>query len=151
MKKLDPSFSWPKPVSEEERARIVNYMEERFGIPREVFEPYEFLSTAKNYWILAKSSELSRLKALKVQTAGLLFMRKVSKHLKPTSAAVQRFGRFAKKNIVELDRFTLERLRVEKRIPFEAELEPGYVILVCEGRIWGCGLYLKGKLISYLP
>ncbi len=151
-KKMDPRATWPRPVTEEERAQILQYLEERFGFSPALFEPYEFLSTAKNYWLFAHTPHREALaRVLRVQTAGLLFLRKVSGYLKPTTAALQRFGRLATRNVLDLDRFTLDRLRLEKKIPFTAELETGYVILRCEGDIWGCALYLPGKLISYLP
>ncbi len=150
-KKMDPRATWPQPVSLEERARILQFLEERFGFSPEIFEPYEFLATSKNYWLFVRTPYLGDLEKIKVQTAGLLFLRKVSGYLKPTTAALQRFGRYATKNLLELDRLTLDRLRLEKKIPIELEIEPGYVILKCEGQIWGCALYLPGKLISYLP
>jgi len=150
-KKLDPRASWPRPISEEERASILEYLKGRFGFSPEIFKPYLFLATAKNYWLFTYTEHFESLQSLRVQTAGLLFLRKVSGYLKPTSAALQRFGPFATHNIVTLDRLTLDRLRLEKKIPFSAEVEPGYVILKCEGDFWGCALYLPGKLISYLP
>ncbi|HIE33211.1 MAG TPA: hypothetical protein EYP81_04100 [Thermodesulfobacteriaceae bacterium] len=151
IKKLDPRASWPRPISDEERAHILGYLEERFGFSPTLFKPYLFLATAKNYWLFTRTEHFEALQSLRVQTAGLLFLRKVSGYLKPTSAALQRFGRFATRNIVILDRLTLDRLRLEKKIPFSAELEPGYVILKCEEDFWGCALYISGKLISYLP
>ena len=150
-KKLDPRASWPRPISEEEQAHILKYLEERFGFSPELFEPYFFLATAKNYWLFTRTDYFKDLTNLRVQTAGLLFLRKVSGYLKPTSAALQRFGRFATRNILTLDRLTLDRLRLEKKIPFSTDLEPGYVILKCEEDFWGCALYISGNLISYLP
>ncbi|MBX6422971.1 hypothetical protein [Thermosulfurimonas sp. F29] len=150
-KKMDPRARWPVPVSQEERRNILNYLSDRFGFPPDLFEPYEFLATSKNYWLFVRTPYLRELTRLRIQTAGLLFLRKVSGYLKPTTAALQRFGHQATRNILELDRYTLDRLRLEKKIPYESDLEPGYVILKCEGRIWGCALYLPGKLISHLP
>ncbi|QJA06898.1 hypothetical protein FVE67_08890 [Thermosulfurimonas marina] len=150
-KKMDPRAVWPQPVPREEREEVLGYLEARFGIPSSTFEGYELLRTAKNYWLFVRTPHLADLQRLRIQTAGLLFLRKVSEYLKPTSAALQRFGHLATRNVVELDRLTLDRLRLERKIPWEGKVEPGYVILTCEGRIWGCGLHLPGKLISYLP
>ncbi|HFC98743.1 MAG TPA: hypothetical protein ENJ40_09880 [Thermosulfurimonas dismutans] len=150
-KKLDPQATWPRLIPEEEREEILRYLENRFGIPPEIFNSYEFLATAKNYWLFVRTPHLRTLEKLRIQTAGLLFLRKVSGYLKPTTATLQRFGVYARRGILDLDRYTLDRLRLEKKIPFTCSLEPGYVILRCEGKIWGCGLYLPEKLISYLP
>ncbi len=150
-KKIHKEAKWPRVISFEEREEVLSFWEERFGIPPETFENYLLLSTAKNYWLFVKPPELRPLQNLQVQTVGLLFTRRVSKWLKPTSTALQRFGHLATKNIVELGPLELDRLRREKRLEFEADLEEGYVIIKCEKKIWGCGLYAKGKLISYLP
>ncbi|NPA49709.1 MAG: hypothetical protein GXO20_06975 [Thermodesulfobacteria bacterium] len=150
-KKIHKEAKWPRVVSLEERDEVLSFWEERFGIPKETFADYLLLSTAKNYWLFVKPPELRPLQNLQVQTVGLLFTRRVSKWLKPTSTALQRFGHLATRNVVELTPSELDRLRRERRLPFEAELEEGYVVIKCEGKVWGCGLYAKGKLISYLP
>ncbi len=150
-KKLHKEAKWPRVVSLEERDEVLSFWEERFGIPKETFDNYLILSTAKNYWLFVNPPELRPLQNLKVQTVGLLFTRRVSKWLKPTSTALQRFGHLATKNVVELSPVELDRIRRERQIPFEAPLEEGYVIIKCAGKVWGCGLYAKGRLISFLP
>ncbi len=150
-KKIHKEAKWPRVVSLEEREEVLSFWEERFGIPRETFQDYLLLSTAKNYWLFIAPPDLRPLQNLKVQTVGLLFTRRVSRWLKPTSTALQRFGHLATKNVLELSPSELDRLRREKRLPFEAEMEEGYVIIKCEGKVWGCGLYAQGKLISFLP
>ena len=150
-KRVHQQAVWPRVVSLDERDQVLSFWEERFGIPKETFEPYLLLSTAKNYWLFINPPDLRSLQGLRVQTVGLLFTRRVSRWLKPTSTALQRFGHLASKNIVELSPSELDRLRREKRIPYQVDLEEGYVIIKCEGKVWGCGLYAPGKLISYLP
>ena len=142
---------WPRTVSLEEREEVLSFWEERFGIPKETFDPYLLLATAKNYWLFVAPQDLRPLQNLRVQTVGLLFTRKVSRWLKPTSTALQRFGHLARKNVVDLSPFELDRLRREKKISYQGPWEEGYVVIRCEGKVWGCGLYTPGKLISYLP
>lgn len=150
-KRIHQQAVWPKLTRREEREQVLLFWEERFGIPKETFDPYLLLSTAKNYWLFIQPPDLQPLQSLRVQTVGLLFTRRVSRWLKPTSTALQRFGHLASKNIVDLSPLELDRLRREKKIPYTSDLTEGYVILRCEGKIWGCGLYTSGKLISYLP
>ncbi len=140
---------FPIKVTPEERKEILTYLEERFGIDPLYFEEYEILKGVSNFWLFPKTKYLEDLQKLQVQTVGLLFLRKISKYLKPTSAFLQRFGYLAKKNIVYLpDEFIL-LLRKYNNIEIDLNLEPGYVILKNKYWILGCGLYLPGKLFSY--
>ena len=79
------------------------------------------------------------------------FFARGSQYLKPTSAFLQRFGRWVAKNVVELtkDQFLLlkERRKIE---PIELPVDPGYVMLNYEGWILGCGLYISNKLFAYI-
>ncbi len=150
-KRIHQQAVWPRTVSLEERQEVLSFWEERFGIPSETFQPYLLLATAKNYWLFIKPPDLKALQGLRVQTVGLLFTRKVSRWLKPTSTALQRFGHLATKNVVHLQPAELDRLRRERKIPYDASVEEGYVVISCEGKVWGCGFYTPGKLISYLP
>ncbi|WP_456433014.1 hypothetical protein [Thermosulfuriphilus sp.] len=143
--------SWPRPVDPQEKHRVFGYFEIRFGIPGEVFSPYLLLATAKNYWLLRDTGRLEDIKHLKIQTAGLLFARQVSRYLKPTTVALQRFGHLAERSVVALKPSELKALREKREINLEVEVEPGYVILRCGEDIWGCGLYLPPRLISHLP
>ncbi len=150
-KKIHQQAVWPRVVNLEERERVFSFWEERFGIPKEAFSGYSLLSTSKNYWLFVEPPEFKPLQGLRVQTVGLLFTRKVSRFLKPTSTALQRFGHLASKNIVDLSPAELDRLRRERKLAYQADLSEGYVIIRCEGRVWGCGLYTPGRLISFLP
>lgn len=144
------SNRFPFKILEEERKEILGYLEERFGIPQNVFENYEILRGVSNFWLFPKTNYLDKLRGLDVQTVGLLFLRKVSKYLKPTSVFLQRFGHLATKNIVILSQEEISILKEKNKIEIELDLEPGYVILKDKYWILGCGLYLPGRLFSYL-
>ena len=141
---------FPQKASEKEREEILKYLEDRFGIEPFYFEKYEILRGVSNFWLFPKTPYLEKLKDLQVQTVGLLFLRQVSKYLKPTSAFLQRFGYLAKKNIVSLSEEVISTLKERNKVEIEFDLEPGYVILKNKHWILGCGLYLAGKLFSYL-
>ncbi len=81
------------------------------------------------------------------------FLRRVAGYLKPTTEAAQRFGRLARKNILELQRDQMEVLCHQGEIPWKrGEVEQGYVFLVVESWVWGCGLFLDpDRLLCRLP
>jgi len=141
---------FPRLTTEEERKEVLSYLEERFGIPVSTFDKYEVLRGVSNFWLFPQTQYLEKLNALQVQTVGLLFLRKVSHYLKPTSAFLQRFGHLATKNIVTLPEEIIEVLKEKKKVEIQLDLEPGYVILKDKHWILGCGLYVPGKLLSYL-
>jgi hypothetical protein len=141
---------FPAVVEEEERQKVLSYLEERFGIPPETFEFYSILKGVSNYWLFPKTELLPKLRFFQIQTVGLLFLRKVSKYLKPTSVFLQRFGYLASKSIITLTQEELSLLKEKGKLFKEFPIEPGYVILKDRDWILGCGLYVNGKLISHL-
>jgi NOL1/NOP2/fmu family ribosome biogenesis protein len=91
------------------------------------------------------------LASLRVKTVGVPVARWVRKRLKPTSIALQLFGKYATKNMVRLEPLQLEELLAKKELKGEFPLSPGYVIISTETVLIGCGLYLPGRLISQFP
>jgi hypothetical protein len=78
-------------------------------------------------------------------------LRKIRQHLKPTTAALQRFGRAATRHKVELSAVQLAQILGERRLQWHLDWEPGYVVLLHAGDIVGCGMYTPGWLHSQLP
>ncbi len=78
-------------------------------------------------------------------------IRWVKEHIKPTSAALQLFGKYVSKNMVRLEPLQLEQLIVKREVKGEFPVSPGYVQIQTEGISIGCGLYLPGRLISQFP
>lgn len=141
---------FPEVTTEEERRELLCFLEERFGLSPSLFDEYVILKGSTNYWLFPKTEHLNLLKKLSPEAVGLIFLRKVSNYLKPTSTFLQRFGKYATKNIVELNEDQLKLLQSNYKIPISLPLEEGYVILRDENWILGCGLYVKGHLYSYL-
>jgi NOL1/NOP2/fmu family ribosome biogenesis protein len=72
-------------------------------------------------------------------------------HLKPTTAAIQRFGVHATRHIVDLTADQTRALLHAGVMAHDAPLTPGYVILRQDGHILGCGLLTPGQLRSLIP
>lgn len=88
---------------------------------------------------------------LKIHTVGLPILRLIRHHLKPTTAALQRFGMQATTNILDLPDDQLEILVHTREITLTLAIQPGYVILRHAGAILGCALYTPGVLRSQVP
>ncbi|MFB6077414.1 MAG: hypothetical protein ABEJ80_00370 [Halarchaeum sp.] len=82
------------------RAEVLDYWEERFGVPRDVFADYTFWEKgAGKIWVSASDVP----DGLAVESVGMTFLRTRQEHWKPTTNAAQRFGRHATENVVVLD------------------------------------------------
>jgi hypothetical protein len=138
-------------VPETQRRSILTYFEERFGMPLSLFDAYHLLERRKLYVILRRSPHLHQLASFKVQSLGLPVLRKMGRHVKPTTAALQRFGTRATRHRLELSAAQVQSLLQQEVLPLRLDLQPGYVILMHEGHILGCGLYTPGLLRSQIP
>jgi NOL1/NOP2/fmu family ribosome biogenesis protein len=143
--------SWPEWLEKPERDRLLGFFQERFGIPQTVFTNHHFCRRGATVWMLNKDHRLPSLASLRVQSVGLPLLRRIKAHLKPTSVALQLFGRHASKNIVSLEPEQLGDLAERKEIKGEFTCSPGYVIVVTNSVIVGCALCLPGRLISQFP
>jgi hypothetical protein len=143
--------SWPVFVTEPERRAILGYFEDRFGIPLRAFETYHVLERRHGYVVLPKSARVEDIASFKVQNTGLPILRKMLHHLKPTTAALQRFGTHATRHVVDLTPAEMNVLLREQESHVPMALQPGYVLLRCEGHLLGCGIYTPGRLRSLIP
>lgn len=143
--------SWPVFVPPPQRDEILAYFTDRFGIALGAFRGLRLLERQKLFVLVRESVHLSALAGLNVQGVGLPVLRKMARHLKPTTAALQRFGHFAVRNTLSLSDRQLQTLMLGKELPWQATLQPGYVVLVSAGHVIGCGLYTPGRLRSQIP
>jgi NOL1/NOP2/fmu family ribosome biogenesis protein len=138
-------------VPEPQRSRVLGYFETRFGIPVTAFVGYHLLERRKTYVLLPAAPCLADLASLKVHHVGLPLLRKIRQHLKPTTAALQRFGAQASRNILDLSAAQVTDLLRTAELALAVDLSPGYVVLRHAGRLLGCGLYTPGRLRSQIP
>lgn len=129
----------------------MGYFERRFGIPLSAFAGYQLVEDRKAYRLISDSPHLVLLASFKVQNVGMLLLRKIRHHLKPTTAALQRFGHHATQHRVELTGARLTALLQHGELSLQLDCRPGYVVLVSGQHILGCGLYTPGRLRSQLP
>jgi len=135
---------------------------ERLGIAPEVLADLRLLCTSNVVWAIRKSDALEEaLDIFRAERTGLPLIRRVGKHWKPTTAALQAFGEHLTRGIVTLTAVELERLLIQGSLRgTRAELDEGYVAIRGPEGIIGCGLYLnpipeegkvEGLLRSQLP
>jgi NOL1/NOP2/fmu family ribosome biogenesis protein len=130
-----------------DRAEVAEMMQSRFGIPPATFEGVSFYRKGRNVWAFS----LPEIPDLWCESVGLRFMSVRGRVPKPTTYALQLFGRAATKNAVDLSTTQAEKFIAGDRQSLMAELEDGYVVVSYRGDVLGCGLYTRGELVSQLP
>jgi NOL1/NOP2/fmu family ribosome biogenesis protein len=138
------------------REAVLAWWDDRFGVPRETFAEHTFWEKgAGKLWAYAGDApDPADLEAL-----GMVFLRVRQEHWKPTTDAVQRFGRAATRNAIELDGAAARRFVAgeDQELPWDGDW--GYLIAVHRppGREGdrpeplGVGLYVHGELRSQIP
>ena len=143
--------SWPTFVLEPQRSAVLGYFDTRFGISLTAFGDLDVLLRHKTYSLFSATLHVERLAGLQVHSAGLPVLRIIRHHLKPTTVALQRFGRQATRHVLDLSEAQVITILHEREQPLQLAIQPGYVILRHAGHILGCGLYTPGRLRSQLP
>jgi NOL1/NOP2/fmu family ribosome biogenesis protein len=134
------------------RREVLDWWEERFGVPPETFDGYTFWEKGKGkIWIL----HAEVVDPIRIEGLGMTFLRTRQEHWKPTTEAVQRFGRLATKNVVELTGGEAEAFAAGHDQELDWDGDWGYLIaahrVAGELEPLGVGLYLHGELRSVVP
>jgi len=134
------------------REEVVEWWDQRFEIPPETFSEYTFWEKGKGkIWILHGDVA----SPLRIEALGMKFLRTRQEHWKPTTNAVQRFGREASKNVIELTREQARRFVRGEDQELDWEGDWGYLVATHEladaPEPLGVGLFVHGELKSPVP
>ena len=134
------------------REAVVAYFEERFAIPAETFDDHTFWEKgAGKIWVYAGEAPTP----VELEALGMTCLRTRQEHWKPTTDAIQRFGRHASRNVIELSREKARRFADGEDQELEWDGDWGYLIaaheVAAELEPLGVGLYIHGELRSMVP
>lgn len=139
-------------VSQREREGIFEYWGERFGVSPSALSGLRFLIRGRNVWAVSDFDGLEQILAsLKIEAAGLPFLRRRGRLWKPTTAALLFVGDPISKNVVDLSPELLNSFLRGEVLHGPFPVEGGYVAVRHEGKMLGCALYGKAGLRSQLP
>ena len=145
---MSPNSSGKRNIFEPlERSFVAELWGERFGIPESVFSGYVFFKKAHSVWA-ANDAILPRLS---YEAIGMRIMNLKDRPWKPTTSALQVFGRHATKNLIHLDSADARSFMEGRTLAIESNSESGYVVIFYRGEVLGCGLYSRGLLVSQIP
>lgn len=130
----------------------MSYLEDRFGIPEELFDDYLLFKRKQSWLIIRNASQVMLASQLKVLKVGLKAFQRIGVFIKPTTRLIQIFGRAATRARLEIDEKQLSTLLLGEKLSVDLDLSKGYVILsLRENRILGLGFYDNGRVHSQLP
>jgi NOL1/NOP2/fmu family ribosome biogenesis protein len=134
------------------RAEVIEWWVDRFGLPADAFDGYTFWEKgAGKVWAFAADLP----SPTDVEGLGMTFLRTRQEHWKPTTNAVQRFGRAATRNVIELDADAARRFLAGEDLEPGWDGDWGYLIVAHEiaGGVEpiGVGLYVHDELRSVVP
>ncbi len=142
-----------KLTPEQCKREVLRYLPQRFGIPVEVLDRYNYIWSGYAIWMTSVPLEL--LPSHKaVQRVGIRALRKVPNGWKPTTPLLQFFDRYITRNRVSLTEEQWKQLLSGQAIDclreeIEAhELSPGYVALALGDTIVGCGFF-NGRFLNH--
>jgi NOL1/NOP2/fmu family ribosome biogenesis protein len=135
------------------REEALGWWAERFGIDPETFADHTLWEKgAGKIWLFAGEATDP---TTDVEGLGMTFLRTRQEHWKPTTDAVQRFGRRATRNVIELDADDARAFLAGGERDVEWDGDWGYLIvahdLVDRTEPIGVGLYTYGTLQSMVP
>lgn len=148
--KVYPHSSWPLLLGEEELDALLSFLDQRFGIPREVTLGLTWYLRADHVHVLSTSDHLKRAVRYKVANVGI---RVFGVHKKegrilfmPNKWFLSVFKGFIRKGIVYLTEKELQEIKGRYLLK-ELDLAPGPVVLGLEGfDLIGIGFYKEGLL-----
>jgi NOL1/NOP2/fmu family ribosome biogenesis protein len=134
------------------RRQVLDFWEDNYAIPPETFEEFTFWERgAGKLW--AFHADLPS--PVDAEGLGIACLRARQEHWKPTTEAVQRFGKHATKNVIHLSGEEAERFVDGEDQELAWDGDWGYLIVAHDlaggPEPIGVGLYLHGELRSQIP
>jgi len=134
------------------RREVLDWYDDRFGIPPDRFDGHSLWEKGKGkIWLFAGDLP----DPATVEAAGMTVLRTRREHWKPTTRAVQRFGRAATRNVLTLDGGDAARFAAGDDLAVDWDGDWGYLIVAHDlagaREPIGVGLYVRGELRSTVP
>ncbi|MBI2675006.1 MAG: hypothetical protein HYX24_01000 [Candidatus Aenigmarchaeota archaeon] len=127
-------------------------IESLYGIERKVFKEMCVYMLGKELYVASREAcDLANRLRYRNEGVGIMLGRSVMGRFKLTTNAIQLFGRYATKRVVEIDARQAIEFAAGGIIKTECKDE-GYVIVRCGSDYLGCGYYRgNGEVESLVP
>ena len=143
--------SWPALAETVDRHFLFSYLENRFGIPEELFDGCLLFRKKKSWWLLKHSSYVASAAHFKISIPGFKAFQRINRYIKPTTRFIQIFGRHATRAIVKIKQSEFKNLETGEPFHVDHPLENGYVILSFREHLLGLGLLIDATILPQIP
>ncbi len=109
-----------------------------------------FLSGKDNLYIINKEIANVETGKMRINSIGLYFAEFVDNSIRFSIEGSQIVGKFAKKNVVEVDFQTARKWMKGEQIDISGDFS-GFVIIKHGKDFLGCGKFLGDKILNYVP
>ena len=138
-------------INDEMEQEIYKYLNDRFGLSKVLFSSYSwYTGNSSNIYLGPKKVQ----NKLNISSSGIVALRK-SKTYKPTTNFLQLFGPHISKSIFNISlKETINFCQGKDIIPNSsdyAHLIPGFVAVVYETKVLGCGHWNGENLSCLIP
>lgn len=137
-----------------EKKMSLEYFASRFGIDSKHFDDFEFYSASKGRVFLGPKN-LTHACERNVAVGILVARLGENDNVKPTTNMLQMFGKFASKNIINLEKDNalryIEGSDIEVSDSEVSTSTNGYAIISYNKNSLGCGLLKENKIKNMLP
>jgi NOL1/NOP2/fmu family ribosome biogenesis protein len=134
------------------RRKVLDYLEERFGIDKNIFNDYVFVKKGKKIWITNNDVVSRKYKDIPIESIGMVFIRLQKNGMKITTSTAQIFGKHAKKNVIQLSKTqahdVLQGFNLQN---IQTNAEDGYVIMKYSDYVLGIGLKRGSFIMNMIP
>jgi NOL1/NOP2/fmu family ribosome biogenesis protein len=134
--------------------KLIEEFRKRFGLPVNVFRAWALVEHNEDVFIT--TPEAASFDAIRPVRKGIRLARIFPHGFKPTTNAIQIFGRYATKNILDLSPDQARQFINGEilELPFSESsttVTDGFVIIRCDGFALGVGFFKNGVLKSQVP
>lgn len=138
-----------KILNSKEKKEIIKLLEKNYGFKEEL--NYVFLKNKDNkIYLISKDIQKIDLLKLKINSLGLYFGEIKGNEIRLSIEGSQIIGRYAKKNVLKLDKDKIVEWLKGFDIDFETK-ERCFVIIKNDGDFYGCGKIKENKILNYVP
>jgi 16S rRNA C967 or C1407 C5-methylase (RsmB/RsmF family) len=139
-------------ASEDARRAVREELEERFGVPPEVFAGHEIVERGRDVWALAAREDDVDVSRLELVAPGLRVVHRKSRMSRPTTGGLRFVGPAITRRVVDVDWSGALELLEAGSIPRpEAAAERGLHALRVDGVVVGAGHADAGRLSLEIP